>query len=410
MTSEIATARNDDTIDALKNVPSAISKVIARLFERFTIGTLVLVLPSGERIVRRANERGPEGVLKLNHWRALRRMVTRGDIGFAEGYMEGDWTTPDLLNLFKWSCANESALRPAWVGSLVERSFERIRHMRHANTRRGSRRNISDHYDLGNDFYAAWLDAGMNYSSAIYTKPSQTLEDAQLAKLDRVIDLLDVSSGNSVLEIGCGWGALAERLTSQKRCCVTGLTLSREQLSYAQNRLRNSHLLGANKILFQDYRDTVGTFDRIASIEMIEATGEQYWPSYFEKIRDCLAPGGIVVLQAISIEESRFYDYRQRPDFIQRYIFPGGMLPTVKRIKELANKAQLNLDHMELFGPSYAATLAAWRERFLCAWPLIAHRVGGERFRNMWEYYLVYCEVGFRTGALDVGLYRLTRR
>jgi cyclopropane-fatty-acyl-phospholipid synthase len=396
--------------DVMPKMPSAAAKLLSRFFERFTAGTLVLELPSGERVSRRAEEPGPEGILKLNHWRALRSLLVRGDIGFAEGYMDGDWTSPNLLNFFDWACVNEKALRPAWTGSLLERVSDRFRHMQRANTRRGSRRNISEHYDLGNDFYAAWLDAGKNYSSGLYSGSSQSLEDAQIAKLDRVINLLDVSPDMSVLEIGCGWGALAERLIAERSCRVTGLTLSREQLKYAQERLGAVDHFGTSRIILQDYRDTSGTFDRIVSIEMLEATGEQYWPEYFRKIRGCLAPGGVAVLQVITLEERRFSEYRRRPDFIQRYIFPGGMLPTVERLKELAFRAELKLDHLEFFGQSYAKTLAAWRERFLGAWPSIARRrLGDERFRNMWEYYLAYCEVGFRRGALDVGLYRLVR-
>jgi cyclopropane-fatty-acyl-phospholipid synthase len=383
--------------------------VFSLFFQRFTVGTLMIELPSGERLLRRAALPGPEAIIKIARWRALRRLFARGDIGFAEGYLENDWTTPDLIALFNWAHANEAALAPAWRGSALERLADRLRHVWRANTKRGSRRNIAAHHDLGNAFYAAWLDSSLSYSSAIFESPKQSLEDAQAAKISRAIELLEIERGCSVLEIGCGWGALAVRLTTKHDCRVTGLTLSREQHAIAAARIEAAGGADKSEIIIRDYRDVTETFDRIVSIEMFEAAGEEYWPLYFNKLRDCLRPGGVAVLQVISIEEERFADYQRRPDFIQRYIFPGGMLPTVGHLHSLARNAGLTLDHEEHFGQSYARTLAIWRAHFLKAWPSMAGAVGTERFRNMWDYYLAYCEVGFRTGALDVGLYRLRR-
>lgn len=402
-------ASSSDAITSYSALPGPAARIFALFFERFTSGTLIVELPSGERLCRRASVNGPEAVIKLSRWRALRRLFARGDIGFAEGYLEQDWTTPDLTALFDWAHANEAALAPAWRGSALERLADRLRHLWRANTRRGSRRNIAAHYDLGNAFYAAWLDPTLSYSSALFSDPAQSLEGAQIAKIDRAIELLEVSPGTSVLEIGCGWGALAERLIAGDGCKVTGLTLSREQHSVAAARIAATGLATGSEIIIRDYRDVTDTFDRIVSIEMFEAAGEDYWPDYFAKLRDGLRPGGVAVLQVISIEEKRFADYRRRPDFIQRYIFPGGMLPTVRHLRKLARDAGLVLDHEENFGQSYALTLAIWRDRFLKAWPAMDGAVGTERFRNMWDYYLAYCEVGFRTGALDVGLYRLRR-
>lgn len=389
--------------------PSAAHRVMKLLFERFSAGTLVIELPSGDRVERRAPGRGPEARLKLNRWRALHRLVTHGDIGFAEGYMAQDWKTPDLVALLEWAHANEAALTPAWQGSRLARWIGRLRHLGRANTRRGSRRNIAAHYDLGNDFYAAWLDESMSYSSALYSSADQSLEAAQSAKIDRVIELIDPYPGALVLEIGCGWGALAERLIRRHCCRVTGLTISREQHAAAERRVRSAEAEGPSAILLKDYRAENAQYDRIVSIEMLEAVGEKYWPCYFAKLHACLRPGGVAVLQVITIEQSRFEAYRGRPDFIQRYIFPGGMLPTARHMHDLTAGAGLRLERVEMFGASYARTLAAWRERFLDAWPRLAGSIGDERFRGMWEYYLAYCEVGFRTGALDVGLYRLVR-
>lgn len=386
------------------------TRALARvLIERIEAGALTLELPSGERLSRHAATPGPDAVMKLHRWSALRRVVTRGDIGFAEGYMEGDWSTPDLTSLLAFLHANEACLAVAWKGTLLQRLVDRLVHGRRANTRSGSRRNIAAHYDLGNDFYAAWLDPSMSYSSGLFGHDGDSLETAQMAKINRVAELLELRQGDRILEIGCGWGGLAEHLAREHGARMTCLTLSREQLAVAARRLAGADASGASRALLLDYRDCRGQFDRVVSIEMMEATGESYWPQYFATIRDRLAPGGTAVLQVITIAEDRFEDYRERPDFIQRYIFPGGMLPTVTHMRALSAEAGLTLETVELFGASYARTVAQWRERFLRAWPMMTGELRSERFRNMWEYYLAYCEIGFSTGAIDVGLYRLRK-
>ncbi len=276
------------------------------------------------------------------------------------------------------------------------------------NTRRGSRRNIAAHYDLGNEFYQQWLDAGMSYSAGVFSSVDETLEQAQNAKLDRVVSLLDLVGGERVLELGCGWGSLADRL-AQKRCNLTGITLSTEQLAYARQRLSSQALAVYCDLRLQDYRDVRGDFDRIASIEMLEAVGEAYWPTYFAKLYERLRPGGIAVLQVITIDEARFDNYRRRPDFIQKYIFPGGMLPTPQIIEREGSKAALHLVGIEFFGEDYARTLGEWRARFQDAWPQIKALGFDQRFKRMWEYYLAYCQAGFETRAINVGLYKFTR-
>jgi cyclopropane-fatty-acyl-phospholipid synthase len=291
----------------------------------------------------------------------------------------------------------------------LKRLRNRLMHRMNANTKRGSRRNVTHHYDLGNGFYQRWLDAGMSYSSALFSRSDQTLEDAQAAKQARTIALLQLRGGERVLELGCGWGGLAERLVRAAGCHVTGVTLSPAQLEYAAARLRAPELRSRTDVRLQDYRDVTGCYDRIVSIEMMEAVGEAYWPAYFRTLRDRLRPGGRAVLQAITIAEDRFEDYRRRPDFIQRYIFPGGMLPTISEIRRQAAQAGLKLRSVETFGASYARTLAEWRHRFLAAWPEIQSRGFDQRFQRMWNYYLAYCEGGFRAGAIDVGLYVMDR-
>lgn len=384
-------------------------KILRRFLRRFEAGALTIVLPSGKEVTHYGEQPGPHGLLQLHQWSFIGRVSTGGDIGFAESYMNGDWSTPDLTALLECLQRNEAALQDSWKGASIKRLAGRLYHAARVNTRCGSRRNIEAHYDLGNDFYGGWLDAGMSYSSALYESTSMTLEDAQIAKLDHAIALLNVEPGHHVLEIGCGWGALAERLATRHGVHVTGITLSREQLTYAKARLRDTGAASHATLKLQDYRDTTGTFDAIVSIEMLEAAGEAYWPTYFAKLKSCLRPGGIAVLQVITIEEARFADYQCRPDFIQRYIFPGGMLPTVSLAERHAEAAGLTVRSKELFGESYARTLAEWQRRYLQASaPANAHHLETERFRRMWHYYLAYCEVGFQTGVLNVGLYQLT--
>jgi cyclopropane-fatty-acyl-phospholipid synthase len=370
------------------------------------VGRLHVTLPNGAVFERIGRHDGPAASVSLKRWRALWRLVIEGEDGVPNGYIEGDWSTPDLLQLFSLVMHNETTITPRNKKWLLSRATNRLRHLLRANTRRGSRRNIAAHYDLGNDFFTAWLDSGMNYSSAIFSG-NETLEEAQDRKLDRVAALLDLKGGEKVLEIGCGWGALAERLIGRFGVQVAGITLSSEQLDYARRRLTRHIGDGRADVLLLDYRDVEGRFDRIASIEMIEAVGEQYWPIYFAKLRALMRDGGVAVLQAITIAESRFAAYRKRPDFIQRHIFPGGMLPTRSIIDIEAARAGLRVVSHESFGQSYATTLSEWRGRFLRAWPRIATLGFDERFKHLWEYYLTYCEIGFRTGTVDVGLYKL---
>jgi len=372
-------------------------------------GRLVVVLPSGERYEQCGSEPGPEAELHISQWGALARLVVGGYTGFARAYIAGEWRSPDIAAFFEWAACNAEPLDTAFCGAGLSQLFDRLRHLKRANTQSGSRRNISAHYDLGNAFYALWLDEGMNYSSGIFAHPGQSLQEAQNAKIARAAELLDLKGREHVLEIGCGWGAMAEHLVSAHDCKVTGLTLSSEQSDFAVKRLDAAGAKARGLIRLQDYRDEKVQYDRIVSIEMLEAVGEAFWPQFFSKLRSCLKPGGIAVLQSISIAESRFETYRGNPDFIQSYIFPGGMLPTIEIVRHQIAAAGLRLLSLETFGQSYALTLAAWRERFQQSWPRAMQLGFDERFRRMWEYYLAYCEAGFRTGLLDVGLYKIVR-
>jgi cyclopropane-fatty-acyl-phospholipid synthase len=379
---------------------------LARQVER---GQLHIQMPSGEAIHCAGPLPGPNGRLVLHNWRAVRRMVFGGDIGFGESYMDGDWSTSDLTSLIALAACNHDTIVPTLNGSWLTRLLNRMIHLANGNTRRGSRRNIPAHYDLGNDFYAAWLDPGMTYSSGFYESETASLDDAQTAKQRLAIEALDLTGGERVLEIGCGWGGLAERLAREQGCHVTGLSLSPAQLDYARTRCPTGDAPGQVTLLHQDYRDCGGTFDRVVSIEMLEAVGQAYWPAYFSTIRDRLRPGGIAAVQVITMAEDRYDAYERGTDFIQKHIFPGGMLPTDAIMRDRTAAAGLVLEGVKTFGLSYARTLADWRDRFHRAWPDLRRLGFDERFRRKWDYYLSYCEAGFQTGALDVGLYRMRR-
>lgn len=380
-------------------------KLVSRLIPPLAKGSLTVELPSGARLRRAGDTPGPDVTVSVHRWRAFSRLALHGDLGFAGAYLDGDWSTPDLVGLFELVMLNETALLPQRGTAAFGRLLARLRHGARRNTRRGSKRNIAAHYDLGNAFYRPWLDQSMTYSSALF-HGDESLEQAQQNKIDAVARLLDVEGGETVLEIGCGWGALAERLIGES-CRVTGITLSEEQLAHARARLAPQVAAGQAEIRLQDYRATQESFDRIVSIEMFEAVGEAYWPAYFETLKRRLASRGTAVLQVITIAEERFKRYRSEPDFIQRYIFPGGMLPTRAHMHELAARAGFRVAQELPFGESYARTLAEWRNRFRAAWPAIEPLGFDERFRRMWDYYLSYCEVGFRTGATNVILFQL---
>lgn len=371
-------------------------------------GRLAITLPSGREAVVGPAARDISARIGLRNYGVLRKTLLRGPTGFAESYMAGDFDTDSLLGLFNLYVDSEPALAAAAPRLLRTGWADRVFHRRRANTRTGSRRNIASHYDLGNAFYRLWLDAGLSYSSGIYVRPSASLDEAQAEKYARILQALELRPDHDVLEIGCGWGGFAE-LAAREAGSVTAITISREQFEEACARLQRSGHAARARVLLQDYRDTSGAFDRIASIEMIEAVGEEHWPRYFQCLADRLKPGGKAVIQAITIRSDLYEGYRRNPDFIQRYIFPGGMLPTTEAMQRHAQAAGLGFESLQTFGASYALTLAEWRRRFEAAWPRIAALGFDERFRRMWDYYLAYCQVGFERGSIDVGLYRMEK-
>lgn len=384
-------------------------RYLRRRLDAFEFGRLQIELPNGEVIHHSGEKEGPTAAIIVKRWRLLAKLLMEGDVGLARAYVDDDWSSPDLGAVLDFGVCNEAAVTDMTRGVGLAHFWNRFGHRRNANTKDGSKRNIAAHYDLGNEFYQLWLDRDMTYSSGIYSNAGETLETAQDRKLQRAIDLLALRGGESVLEIGCGWGALAHRLTKSGAGHVTGISLSNEQIEHARAMLGRRGVSERVTIEHRDYRDVRARYDRIVSIEMFEAVGEKYWPEFFGRLNQSLHNDGHAVLQIITIADHLFESYRARPDFIQQYIFPGGMLPTVAMVHEQAERAGFEIVAYEPFGASYALTLQAWRQRFHGAWGDIQDLGFDDRFRRMWDYYLHYCEVGFRRGCIDVGLFRLVR-
>ncbi|MBL8530096.1 MAG: class I SAM-dependent methyltransferase [Hyphomonadaceae bacterium] len=364
-------------------------------------GAIDLTLPD-ERRLRFGEAEGSAPVdLKINTYAFAKRVLRSGDIGFAEGLIAGEWESSDLPALLTLLAANVDRFTRLLEGGPIGKITNWVRHLTNANTRAGARRNILAHYDLGNRFYEAWLDGSMTYSAARFDQ-ARDLEAAQIAKYKALADHIDLQPGEHVLEIGCGWGGFAEYAAKVRGARVTGITISDEQLAYARARMERAGVSDRVSILRCDYRDIEGQFDKVASIEMFEAVGEKYWPVYFAKIAEVLKPGGRAGLQIITIKDDLFQQYRRRADFIQRYVFPGGMLVSLERLKEETARAGLAWRKAEAFGQSYADTLAEWARRFAGKWEQIRALGFDERFRRLWLFYLGYCEAGFRTGRTDV--------
>ena len=377
------------------------ARLIALLRRELRRGSLSVTLPDGSQDRIEAPLPGPNAQLVLHRWRALYRLVTDGGIGFAEAYIDGDWDSEDPAKVVELAACNREAMTGTLAGGLIARAVARLRHMRNANTRTRSKRNVRAHYDLGNDFYALWLDPSMTYSSGIYREGDSTLAAAQEEKYRCMLDLLEATPGQHILEVGCGWGSFA-CFAARRGFRVTGVTLSREQFEWASAKVRAEGLDGRVDLRLVDYRELTGKFDQIVSIEMIEAVGEAYWPQYFRGLRTLLAPGGRAALQVITIDDVLFDEYRQDPDFIQTRVFPGGMLPSPDKLAQHAAEAGFRVAASTRHGEHYARTLAEWRTRYRAALPRVEALGFDERFRRLWDFYLAYCEGGFRARSIDL--------
>lgn len=385
----------------------------ARLFmamaARLRAGHLQLVTPQGVRHLFGDAREQPGAELQVRDWRACERILRAGDIGLGEAWRDGWCDSPDLVALLQLALANEAVLDNFVHGHALARVWYRLRHWLNRNSRRGSRRNIHAHYDLGNDFYRRWLDPGMTYSSALFEGDvTRSLAAAQAAKYQRIIDTLQIRPGSRVLEIGCGWGGFAEHAARQD-IQVHGITISPAQLAFARQRLADAGLAGQAQLELVDYRDLSGQYDHVVSIEMFEAVGERYWPQYFRTVCERLKPGGSALVQTITIADSHFERYRAGSDFIQQFIFPGGMLPSRQVFVERAAQAGLTLADGYHFGKDYAETLRRWRTVFEAEHEAISAQGFDAAFMRLWRLYLAYCEVGFESGRTDVVQFHLRR-
>ena len=394
------------TANTAGNQPPAL-RLLLKLLTRLRVGRLRLVAPDGTPYLFQG-ESGPEAVIILRHVDAARRVLLGGDLGLAEAYMDGQWETPDLMGFLEFGLRNMQALSVDRPG-LWHRLFDSLVHALRRNTRRGSRRNIRHHYDLGNAFYKLWLDETLTYSSAIFDAPDQPLMDAQRNKYRHLLELLQLAPEHHLLEIGSGWGGFALHAARETGCRVTSITLSEEQLKEARARAEQAGLGAQVRFELADYRDVRGEFDRVVSIEMFEAVGERYWDAFFKTVHDRLRPGGRAALQVITINDAAFASYRRTVDFIQRYIFPGGILPSPRIWEERVSRAGLETAACNFYGRHYAHTLEVWEQRVHAAEPEIGRLGFDARFLRMWHYYLAYCHAGFITGHVDLMQTALTR-
>lgn len=401
------------SVDGHRDLPRwmpLVFRVIAAL-ER---GAIEWRLPDGRVFRAEGREPGPEGRVVVRDPRLFGRIIRGGNLGFCEAYLDG-WfdAEPDLQEVMDALLLNNEQVLHSLPGGPAARVFNRLRHWLNRNTRSGAKRNIAAHYDLSNEFYEKWLDPSMTYSSALFERDDMSLEEAQRAKYRSICDRMELRQGDHVLEIGCGWGGFAEYAARERGARVTGLTLSQEQLDFARARMQRQGLAEQVDLHLRDYRDERGQYDGIASIEMFEAVGEKYWPSYFETVRERLAPGGRASLQIITIEDQLFDDYRRGVDFIQKYVFPGGMLPSLSALKAQSKAAGLEwIDRLD-FGQSYSRTLREWRTRFSAAWSEIEGLPGlrpfDAEFRRLWDLYLTSCAACFLAGTTNVTQIALRR-
>ncbi len=373
-----------------------------RMAQALNRGRLDVTLPDGRRFRAEGAAPGHVAEVSVHNPDLFARLVRDGDVGFSEAYMEGWWSTPDLQAFMDLINDDNPSVYDEVLPMRLVRAFERLRHWLRSNSKRQARRNIAHHYDLGNDFYRLWLDDTMTYSSGLFVSGQESLERAQEQKYAALIDRMQVAPGDHVLEIGCGWGGFAEYAARERGLRVTGLTISQAQHDYANARMRAAGLQDRVEIVMRDYRDERGQYDAIASIEMFEAVGERYWPVYFRTLHDRLKPGARAALQVITVPDDRFDAYRRHVDFIQKYIFPGGMLGAVGPLRAQAAQVGLGLIDTMGFADSYSQTLRRWNERFNERWSEIAALGYDDRFRRMWEYYLTSCAGAFRAGSCDV--------
>ena len=389
------------TTNGQKNLPRYFATAFA-VTKKGQNGRIDFVLDDGRTFRAEGPHPGPVCEIQIHNFGIFERLLREGQLGFCDAYLDGQWSTPDLQAFMDYIHADNDEVFDSFPGQKLVQFYERLRFWMQGNSKGQARKNISYHYDLGNDFYGLWLDKTMTYSSAIFETGQESLEDAQTAKYASMVDQMGVKSGDHVLEIGCGWGGFAEYAAKERGLSVTCLTISKEQIKYAQDRINAAGLQDLVTFKLQDYRDETGVYDGIASIEMFEAVGEKYWPSYFQTVHDRLKPGAQATLQIITVRDDRFEIYRKSVDFIQKYIFPGGMLPSPLVLSKQAEEAGLKVVKSIEFGESYSETLRRWHDTFNDKWDQVLAMGFDDRFRRMWNFYLTSCAATFHYGNCDV--------
>jgi cyclopropane-fatty-acyl-phospholipid synthase len=394
--------------DKQPNLPRYFSQVFG-MADRLRKGRVDFILPDGRKFRADGAEPGPVAEVHVHNDDLFARLIRDGDLGFCDAYLEGWWSTPDLQAFMDFVHGDNNEVYDSFPGKNLLQMYEKLRFWLQSNSKRQAKRNISHHYDLGNDFYALWLDDTMTYSSALFETGQESLEKAQTAKYASMVDQMGAEAGDHVLEIGCGWGGFAEYAAKERGLRVTGLTISEEQYKFAVDRIEKAGLSDLVTFKLQDYRDERGKYDGIASIEMFEAVGQKYWPTYFSSVKDCLKPGKNATLQIITVEDARWDVYNRGVDFIQKYIFPGGMLPSPTVLRQEIESAGLQVARSIEFGESYSQTLRRWHDTFNEKWDHVANLGFDDRFRRMWNFYLTSCAATFLSGNCDVTQITITR-
>ena len=384
------------------NFDKTVKKLLVNFLSKIRYGKLTVQFPTGEERVFVGKEEDISANIKIHNYNFLNLIFKKGSVGFAEAYMNGYFSSTDLTNLLLLSHKNESYFLQSINTNLFFATFAKLKHFLNNNSKSQSKKNIKYHYDLGNKFYEKWLDQSMTYSSAIFDKKNTNLSDAQLNKYKKIAESLSLNENSKTLEIGCGWGGFSSYIAKNYKCKVDAITISKEQYDYTANKIQKEGLGEKVAVHFKDYREIDNMYSNIASIEMFEAVGKKYWNSYFNTIQNSLSENGKAALQIITINEDRAKNYQTKPDFIQQYIFPGGMLPTKEQLENSAKDVGLKCLEILSFGKSYAKTLNIWNSQFQHSWNDVAKFGFDNKFKRMWEYYFSYCETGFLSGSTDV--------
>ena len=384
------------------NLDKTLEKLVKNFLSKIKYGNLEVVFPSGEMKIYSGINNGLKASIHIHNYNFLSYIFKRGSVGYAEAYMNGLYSTSNLTNLLMLSHKNENFFLDNINSNLFYLTLSKIKHFLNDKSKSQSKKNIKYHYDLGNKFYEKWLDKSMTYSSAIFDQQNTNLSDAQINKYKKIAESLSLNENSKTLEIGCGWGGFSSYVAKNYKCKIDAITISKEQFNYTSNKIQKEGLGEKVDVQFKDYREINTKYSNIASIEMFEAVGKKYWNSYFDIIKNSLSENGKAALQIITINELRAKDYQTRPDFIQQYIFPGGMLPTKKQLEESAKDVGLKCLELLSFGKSYAKTLNIWNSQFQESWNDVAEYGFDNKFKRMWEYYFAYCETGFLSSSTDV--------